>query len=62
MALLRTQSAAVFGIDAHIIEVELDLYASTGAWRRTRLRKRSFDFEGRAAARRDLCREFSSAC
>ena len=28
MALFRTRSAAVFGIDAHLIDVEVDLYAS----------------------------------
>lgn len=31
MALYRTRSAAVFGIDAHPIDVEIDLYASGGA-------------------------------
>ena len=30
MALFRTRSAAVFGIDAHLIDVEVDLYASSG--------------------------------
>jgi len=29
MALFRTRSAAVFGIDAHLIDVEVDLYASS---------------------------------
>src|SRR5450432_252671 len=29
MALFRTQSAAVFGIDAHLIDVEVDLYPSS---------------------------------
>ena len=29
MALFRTQSAAVFGIEAHLIDVEVDLYASS---------------------------------
>src|SRR5262245_37012954 len=28
MALFKTRSAAVYGIDAHIIDVEVDLYAS----------------------------------
>src|SRR5260370_40430871 len=28
MALYRTRSAAVFGIDAHLIDVEVDMYAS----------------------------------
>jgi magnesium chelatase family protein len=30
MALFRTQSAAVFGIDAHLIDVEVDMYPSSG--------------------------------
>src|SRR5215475_3958906 len=29
MALFRTQSAAVFGIDAHLIDVEVDMYPSS---------------------------------
>ena len=29
MALYRTRSAAVFGIDAHLIDVEVDMYASS---------------------------------
>ena len=29
MALFRTQSAAVFGIEAHLIDVEVDLYSSS---------------------------------
>ena len=28
MGLFRTRSAAVFGIDAHLIDVEVDLYSS----------------------------------
>src|ERR1700749_790469 len=28
MALLKTRSAAVYGIDAHLIDVEVDLYSS----------------------------------
>ena len=28
MALFRTRTAAVYGIDAHLIEVEVDMYAS----------------------------------
>jgi magnesium chelatase family protein len=31
MALFRTRSAAVYGIDAHIIEVEVDMYSSGSA-------------------------------
>src|SRR5664279_3397407 len=30
MALSRTRSAAVYGIDAHFIDVEVDMYAGTG--------------------------------
>ncbi len=30
MALFRTQSAAVFGIDAHVIDVEVDMYPGAG--------------------------------
>src|SRR6201985_3406856 len=30
MALSRTRSAAVFGIDAHFIDVEVDMYPGTG--------------------------------
>src|ERR1700726_4311552 len=30
MALFRTRSAAVFGIDAHIIDVEVDMYPGNG--------------------------------
>ncbi len=28
MALFKTLSAAVYGVDAHLIDVEVDLYAS----------------------------------
>lgn len=28
MALFKTRSAAVYGIDAHLIDVEVDMYAS----------------------------------
>jgi magnesium chelatase family protein len=28
MALFKTQSAAVFGIDAHLIDIEVDMYGS----------------------------------
>ena len=28
MALFRTRSAAVYGIDAHLIDVEVDMYSS----------------------------------
>ena len=28
MALFRTRSAAVYGIDAHLIDVEVDMYQS----------------------------------
>src|SRR5689334_1500362 len=31
MALFKTRSAAVFGIDAHLIDVEVDMYASGSA-------------------------------
>src|SRR6266508_4333347 len=31
MALFKTRSAAVYGIDAHLIDVEVDLYASASA-------------------------------
>ena len=31
MALFRTRSAAVFGIDAHLIDVEVDMYAGGNA-------------------------------
>ena len=31
MALFRTRSAAVFGIDAHLIDVEVDMYAGGSA-------------------------------
>src|ERR1041384_8693634 len=31
MALFRTRSAAVFGIEAHLIDVEVDLYPSGSA-------------------------------
>ena len=30
MALFKTRSAAVYGIDAHLIDVEVDLYAQRG--------------------------------
>src|SRR5436305_12442890 len=30
MALFRTQTAAVYGIDAHLIEVEVDMYPGAG--------------------------------
>src|SRR5258707_2827559 len=30
MALCRTRSAGVFGIDAHLIDVEVDMYPSSG--------------------------------
>src|SRR6201985_3751284 len=30
MALFRTRSAAIYGIDAHLIDVEVDMYPSTG--------------------------------
>src|SRR4051795_6172853 len=30
MALSRTRSAAVFGIDAHVIDVEVDMYPGSG--------------------------------
>src|SRR6187455_575437 len=30
MALFRTRSAAVFGIDAHVIDVEVDMYPGAG--------------------------------
>ncbi len=31
MALFRTRSAAVFGIEAHLIDVEVDMYAGGNA-------------------------------
>src|ERR1044072_850512 len=31
MALFKTRSAAVYGIDAHLIDVEVDMYASGSA-------------------------------
>src|SRR5512139_197042 len=31
MALFRTRSAAVYGIDAHLIDVEVDMYSSGSA-------------------------------
>jgi magnesium chelatase family protein len=31
MALFKTRSAAVYGIDAHVIDVEVDMYSSGSA-------------------------------
>jgi magnesium chelatase family protein len=36
MALFKTRSAAIYGIDAHLIDVEVDLYSS-GSPRDTRM-------------------------
>jgi magnesium chelatase family protein len=30
MALFRTRTAAVYGIDAHLIDVEVDMYPGSG--------------------------------
>ena len=31
MALFKTQTAAVYGIDAHLIDVEVDMFSSVNA-------------------------------